>query len=114
MRSTQKFCATVVDLPEHGWPRPNPRPNNIYRGELPKTTKTSVVLIELTVSYDTDWRKVLIDKVICIMPSTKTVINKMLYNRPCQVIISNNRSKSMKVNNGLLHGLVLAPLRRDP
>lgn len=77
-----------------------------------KQLKTSAVFIDLTAAYDTVWRQGVIYKLIRIIPCKKTtcLIDAMLSNRSFQVLMNNNTSAQIKLNNGLPQGSVLAPL----
>ena len=76
-----------------------------------KKHKIAAAFIDLTTPYDTVWREGLIYKLNRIIPCKRIIhlIDNMLTNRTFQVIMGNNKSKQMKLNNGLPQGSVLAP-----
>lgn len=73
--------------------------------------KTGVAFIDLTVAYDTVWKRGLLFKLTKVVPCLRLVdtIANMLSDRLFQILLKDRCSRFMKLNNGLAQGSVLSP-----
>lgn len=77
-----------------------------------KGLKTAVAFVDLQAAYDTVWKKGLLSKLLSVIPCLKVcqLVSNMLSDRYFRVALNADLSSSMKLNNGLPQGSVLAPV----